>query len=147
MLDSSPRHSTSQNLALPPDLSFAPVSGSLIPASIDAAGSSTMTEQQAAAMPGESDFADNPSSGAAFGASNWVVRYSEGGIDAENRDGDYCSGRQDWDMPDVKRTKLIRVACSDGRTGTYMVENDASGVPTAALMFGKQREAAIVLAQ
>ncbi len=147
MLDSQGSAAQRQSLSVPPDMAAAPVSTSPVPTGIGDAGPLPLSGEAAAALPAEPEFADNPSSGAGFETASWVARYSEGGIDAENRDGDYCSGRQEWDGPDLKSNQRVRVACSDGRSGTFLVEKDATGMPSAALVFGKSRETAIVIAQ
>ena len=82
-----------------------------------------------------------------FAGAIWIARYSDGGIDAENNDGDFCSGRQERYGSELRRGDAIRVACSDGRTGTFLVEQIAEASSSGTLVFGKTREAATVLAK
>lgn len=70
----------------------------------------------------------------------WSARYTENGIDAENGEGDYCSGRQDWGQSRLHVGQRISVACSDGRMAVLAIESQDANAMRGTITLGQQRQ-------
>ena len=134
-----------QALLLPPDMEPATVSALAKPHDLVSKLPQSGAQQVSAiAEAGVQPSPQDLSSQGAPAKARWTARFEDGGIDAESYDGEYCSGRQEGAGSDIRQKHAIRIACSDGRTGTFLVENIGIKTSSGTLVFGKDREAAIL---
>jgi hypothetical protein len=74
----------------------------------------------------------------------WIVRYRDEGFDAEDRQGNVCSGRADAGSASFRAGAAIALACSDGRAGILRIASVSDGRGRGYLALGKSEEPAQV---
>jgi hypothetical protein len=74
----------------------------------------------------------------------WLVRYGEDGFDAEDADGNYCSG-QILDGDSTPRPGLkVKLACSGGDMAQLVVGPGSGGAQFGAIMRDGQSQKAVI---
>lgn len=74
----------------------------------------------------------------------WRVRYRENGFDAENADGDTCSGWGAYGDTGLRAGQSVNLACSDGRMASLVIGSGEGQVRPGTVSFGQTKESAVI---
>lgn len=74
----------------------------------------------------------------------WFVRYGSDGFDAEDADGNYCSGQVSHGDPAPRRGLSVKMACNTGEMAQLLIETAEAGSGTGEIVIGGRKEGAVI---